>query len=149
MEQQKFKNLLDTASNNVPRFTTKNLIEVHDQSDSAEDRYKPNKQIRFKALVLRSDLCDYRNAHIVVKGKNTVIFDPRKVSDNNNFPDELFPNRIFPNGGTAKQTNTARAAAKTAAVNHANNNDTRDFTKGIFLETILHLLIIFERSKTY
>ena len=93
--------------------------------------------------MLRSDLCDYRNAHVVVKGKNTVIFNPRKVSDNNNFPDELFLNKIYLNGSTAEQINTARAAAKTAAVNDANNNDTRDLTKGIFLETILHLLIIF------
>ena len=143
MEYQKFKNLLATASNNVPRFITKNWIEVHDQSDSAENRYKLNKQIGFEALVLRSDLCDYRNAHVVVKGKNTVIFNPRKVSDNNNFPDELFLNKIYLNGSTAEQINTARAAAKTAAVNDANNNDTRDLTKGIFLETILHLLIIF------
>ena len=99
--------------------------------------------------MLRSDLCDYRNAHIVVKVKTTVIFNRRKVSDNNNFPDELFPNKIFLNGSTAEQINTARGAGKRAAVNHANNNDTRDLTKGIFSKTILHLLIIFERSKTY
>ena len=149
MEYQKLKNLLDTASNNVPRFITINCIEVHDQSDSAEDRYKLNRQIGFEVLVLRSDLCDYRNAHIVVKVKTTVIFNRRKVSDNNNFPDELFPNKIFLNGSTAEQINTARGAGKRAAVNDANNNDTRDLTKGIFSKTILHLLIIFERSKTY
>ena len=37
-------------------------------SGSADDRYKPNKQIRFKTSILRSDLCDYSDAHIVVKG---------------------------------------------------------------------------------
>ena len=44
------------------------MIEVHDQSGSAEDRYKPSKQIRFKISMLRSDLCDYGDAYIVVKG---------------------------------------------------------------------------------
>ena len=31
---------------------------VHDRSGSADDRYKPNKKIRFKTSMLRSDLCD-------------------------------------------------------------------------------------------
>ena len=30
------------------------------------------KNIRFKTLTLRSDLCDYGNAYTVVKGKTTV-----------------------------------------------------------------------------
>ena len=68
MEYQKIINLLDTTSDNVPRFIiTKKCIEVHDQSGSAEDRYKLSKQIRFKTLMLRSDLCDFSDAYIVVK----------------------------------------------------------------------------------
>ena len=43
MEFEKIANLLETTSDNVPRFITKNLIEVHDQSRSAENRYKPSK----------------------------------------------------------------------------------------------------------
>ena len=43
----------------VPRFITKKWIEVNDQTGTAEDRYKPSKQIRFKTSMLRSDLCDY------------------------------------------------------------------------------------------
>ena len=31
-------------------------MEVNDQSDNANDRYKPSKQIRFKTSVLKSDL---------------------------------------------------------------------------------------------
>ena len=42
MEYQKITNLLDTASDNVPRFINKRWIEVRDQSGSAEDRYKPS-----------------------------------------------------------------------------------------------------------
>ena len=52
MEYQKITNLLDTTFDNVPRFITKKWIEVHDQSGSAEDRYKPSKQIRFKTSML-------------------------------------------------------------------------------------------------
>ena len=72
MECQKITNLLDTTSDNVPRFITKKCIEVNDQSGSAGDRYKPNKQIRFKTSMLRSDLYDFSDAHIVVKGSITL-----------------------------------------------------------------------------
>ena len=44
MEYQKMTNLLDTTSDNIPRFAIKKWTEVHDQSGSAEDRYKPSKQ---------------------------------------------------------------------------------------------------------
>ena len=73
MEYQKFTNLLDTTFNNVPRFVTKKWIDVHDQSGCAEDRYKPSKQIRFKTSTLRSDLCDFSDAYIAVKG--TIVIE--------------------------------------------------------------------------
>ena len=57
-EYQKIINLLGTK--------------IHDQSSGASDRYKPTKQIRFKTSMLRSDLCDYSDAHIVVKGDITL-----------------------------------------------------------------------------
>ena len=72
MEYKKFTNWLDTTYDNVPRFITKKWIEVHNQSGDTEDRYKPSKQIRFKTSMLRSDLCDFSDAHIVVKGNITL-----------------------------------------------------------------------------
>ena len=39
--------------------------------------------------MLRSDLCDFSNAYISVKGKVTANFNHRKVYANNDFPDEL------------------------------------------------------------
>ena len=39
---------------------------------SAEDRYKPSKQVRFKTSMLWSDLCDFSDAYFVVKGTITV-----------------------------------------------------------------------------
>ena len=35
-------------------------------------RYKPSKQIKFKISMLGSDLWDFSDAYIVVKGKTTV-----------------------------------------------------------------------------
>ena len=65
MECQKITNLVDTTSDSVPRFIIKIWIEVHDHSGSAENRYRPSKQIRFKTSMLQSDLCDYSDAYIV------------------------------------------------------------------------------------
>ena len=109
----------------MPRFITKKWVEVHDQSGSAENRYKPSKQIRFKTSMLRSDLCDFSDAYIVVKGEVVANFNDRKNYGADDFPDELFPDNIFPNGSTA------RTAAKTPAVNDVNNDDTRNLIKGI------------------
>ena len=69
MEYQNITNLLGSTSNKVPRFITKKCIEAHDQSGRT---YSTTKQIRFKTSMLRSDLCDFRDACIVVKGVVTV-----------------------------------------------------------------------------
>ena len=65
MEFQKVVNFLDTTSDDkdLRRFVTKKWIEVYDQS---EGHYKVNKEIRIKTSMLRSDLCDYSDAYIVV-----------------------------------------------------------------------------------
>ena len=72
IEYREIVNFLDTTSDKVRRFITKKRIEVVDQSGTRRKRYKPSKQKRFKASTLRSDLCDYSDAYIVVKGKITV-----------------------------------------------------------------------------
>ena len=128
MEYQNITKLLDTTFPKVPRFITKKRIAVHDLSAGS---YNINKQTRFKIPMLRSDLCDFSDAYIVVKRKFTANFNPRKVYANNDFPDELFPNNIFPGWSTDEQINTARAAAKKAVVSDANKNDIRDLIKAI------------------
>ena len=67
MEFQKIVNFLDTTSDDkdLPRFVTKKWIEVYDQW---EKNYNVNKEIRIKTSMLRSDLCDFSDAYIVVKG---------------------------------------------------------------------------------
>ena len=71
MEFQKVINLLDITSDDkdLPRYVTKKWIEVYDQS---EKNYNVNKEIRFKTSMLRSDLCDFSDAYIVVKRNITV-----------------------------------------------------------------------------
>ena len=63
--------MLDTTSDDkdLPRFVTKKWIEVYDQS---EGNYNVNKEIRIKTSMLRSDLCDFSDAYIVVKGDITL-----------------------------------------------------------------------------
>ena len=75
-EYQKITNLLGTTFDEVPRFITEKWVDVHDHSESTDDRYKPSKQIRFKTSMLRSDLCDFNDAYIVVKWTITVTEIP-------------------------------------------------------------------------
>ena len=91
IEYQKITSKLGTTYDNVPRFITKKWIEVQDELGNAEDRYNPSKQIRFKTSMLRSDLCDFSDAYIVVKGTITVTnpdnnaYD-KKLTFKNNAP---------------------------------------------------------------
>ena len=97
MEFQKIVNFLDTTSDNkdLPKFVTKKWIEVYDQS---EGNYNVNKEIRIKTSMLRSDLCDFSDAYIVVKGNITVT---KKTFTANDFE---APNNTAAN---ATATNTA------------------------------------------
>ena len=67
MEFQKIVNFLDTTSDDkdLPRFVTKKWIEIYDQSG---ENYSVNKEIRIKTSMLRSDLCDFSDAYIIVEG---------------------------------------------------------------------------------
>ena len=54
----------------MPKFITNKWVEVHHQSGRLENS-KPSKPIRFKTSMLWSDLCDFGDAYIVVKGTIT------------------------------------------------------------------------------
>ena len=70
MEYQKIANLLDSEASNQPsKFRIKKWVEVN---DDLRKEYSPNKQIRFKTAMLRSSLCDYSHAYILVKWSITV-----------------------------------------------------------------------------
>ena len=107
----KFPNFIDITfdDKDLPGFVTKKWIEVYDQSGR---NYNVNKEIRVKTSVLRSDLCDFNDAYIVVKGAITV------------------PKKIFTADDFEALNNTAANATTT---NNANN----DFDeKSWFLKTM-------------
>ena len=73
MEYQKIANLLDnevalSASNQPCKFRTRNWVEINDESRGT---YTSN-DIKFKTTMLRSNLCDYADAYILVKGTITI-----------------------------------------------------------------------------
>ena len=69
MEYQKTANLLDNASNQPSKFRTKNWVEINDESRGG---YTTGSDIKFKTTMLRSSLCDYADAYILVKGTVTM-----------------------------------------------------------------------------
>ena len=71
MEYDKINNLLlseDNGSEQLSKFVTREYVRVN----SLLDTYNENKSIRFKTPMLRSTLCDYSDAYILVKGTITV-----------------------------------------------------------------------------
>ena len=70
MEYQKIANLLDDNKSNQPsKFRTKIWVEINDESRGI---YNVNSQIKFKTTMLKSSLCDYSDAYILVKGTITI-----------------------------------------------------------------------------
>ena len=63
MEYQKLVSLLDKRSSHLSKFSTKNWIEINDQSRGV---YNTNSDIRFMTTMLKSSLID---AYILVKGR--------------------------------------------------------------------------------
>ena len=73
MEYQKIVNLLDSkvvlnASNQPSKFRTRSRVEINDKSRGTYT----SKDIEFKTTMLRSNLCDYADAYILVKGTITI-----------------------------------------------------------------------------
>ena len=56
--------MLDNTPNQTTKFRTKNCIEIN---DGPRVTYNTNGQIRFNTSILRSSLCDYSDAYILVK----------------------------------------------------------------------------------
>ena len=69
MEYQKIAKLIDDTPSQPSKFRTRNWIEVNDESRGV---YNVNSQIKFKSAMLKSRLCDYSDAYILVKGTISV-----------------------------------------------------------------------------
>ena len=68
MEYQKIANLLESTSDNSSKFRTRSWVEINYES---RGNYA-NSDIRFKTTMLRSNLCDYADSYILVKGTITI-----------------------------------------------------------------------------
>ena len=68
MEHQKISNLSGSASDNLSKFRTRNWVEINDESIG---NYA-NSDIRLKTTMLRSNLWDYADSYILVKGTITI-----------------------------------------------------------------------------
>ena len=77
MEYDKINNLLrseelgsavNSESENLSKFVTREYVKVNSLSNT----YNENKSVRSKTPMLRSNLCDYADAYILVKGTITV-----------------------------------------------------------------------------
>ena len=78
MEYNKINNLLDSESEVLSKCITRQYVKVNSLSNT----YNENKSIRFKTSMLRSDLCDYADAYILIKGIITVAGNaPRDRQD--------------------------------------------------------------------
>ena len=117
MEFQKITAISDDKD--LPRFVTKKWVKVYDQSGG---NYNVNKEVRIKTSMLRSDLCDFSDAYIAVKGNITVS------------------KKIFTVDDFEALNNTATNATTT---NTANDNAFGE--KSCFLKTMLHLSTAFKK----
>ena len=86
MEYQKIINLLDNTANQAIKFWTKNWIEIN---DDARGTYNTNSQTKFKTSMLRSSLCDYGDAYILVKGTITIALAPPSATEPSNNDKEI------------------------------------------------------------
>ena len=86
MEHDKINNLLlseDNENEVLSKFVTREYVRIN----SLLNTYNGNKSIRFKTPMLRSRLCDYSDAYILVKG--TITFTtPGVNNDANNIRDK-------------------------------------------------------------
>ena len=98
MEYDKINNLLlpeDNEREQLSKFVTREYVRVN----SLSNPYNENKSIRFKTPMLRSNLCDYSDAYILVKGTITVttpgVNNANNIRDKRNRPVILKNNAPF------------------------------------------------------
>ena len=63
MESKNIANLLYNASNYLSKFRTRNWVEINDESRGTSN----GNNIKFETTMLRSNLCNYADAYILVK----------------------------------------------------------------------------------
>ena len=128
MEYQKIANLIDDTPNQPSKFRTRNWVEINDESRGA---YNVNSQIKFKTTMLKSSLCDYSDAYILVKGT---------ISANNTAADGAAANN------TNKKVMFKNCAPFTYCISEINNTQI-DNAKDI--DIVMSLYNLIEYSDNY
>ena len=123
MEYDKFNNLLGSQSEKLSKFITREYVRVNSLSNT----YNENKSIRFKTPMLRSDLCDYADAYILING--TIIVAGNQPRDRQNRPLILKNNAPF--------------ISCISKINNELNEDAED------LDIVMSMYNLLEYSKNY
>ena len=72
MEAQKIANLLGDAENESSKFATRKSYVINDQNNADHgEGDKDSTTVRFETKVVKSNLCDYSDAYILVTGNIT------------------------------------------------------------------------------
>ena len=71
-------NLLDNTPNQPSKFRTNNWFEINDDT---RQTYNKNSQTKFKTSMLKSRLCDYSDAYILVSG--TITINAKRLDERN------------------------------------------------------------------
>ena len=69
MKYKKVINLLDNTPNEPTKFRRKKQVKINDNVGGTHNN---NSQIKFKTLMLKSCLCDYSGAYMLVKGTMSI-----------------------------------------------------------------------------
>ena len=89
MDYDKMNNLLGSQSEKLSKFVTREHVRVNSLSNT----YNENRSIRFKTPTLRSDLCNYTDAYILING--TIEVEGANPRDRQNRPVILKNNAPF------------------------------------------------------
>ena len=133
MEYDKINNLLlseDNESEKLSKFVTREYARVNSLSNT----HKENKSNRFKTPMLRSNLCDYFDAYILVKGTITVTA-PGANNDVDNIRDKRNRSLIL--------KNNARFVSCITRINGESIEDADD------LDIVMSMYNLLEYSKNY
>ena len=133
MEYDKINNLLlskDNESEKLSKFVTREYVRVNSSSNT----YNDNKSIRFKTPMLRSNLCDYSDAYILVKG-TIIVTAPGANNGANNIRDKRNRPLIL--------KNNAPFFSRIARINGELIEDADD------LDIVISMYNLLEYSKTY
>ena len=138
MKYQKIINFLDNTMNQPSKFRTRNWVEIDDESragynDDNDDNNTDdnNNNIKYKTSVIRSSICDYSDAYILVKGTMTVPNMPAVGTVLNN---------------TNKKVVFKNCAPFTSCITEINNTKV-GYTEGIHIVIPMYNLI--EYSNAY